>query len=364
MIRRTHQTIGERGFSLMESLVALVLLLVVTGAVFGLVNPSVLASRTQPEAIDVQQRARVGIDAIQRDLLAAGAGLDSGPAGGPLVNYYAPIVPRRMGLQNADAYNLARADAITIQRTAGSYVQTTVRDPMAPGALALTVNEPPNCPRRNGVCGLVQDMTILVFDRLANFDSFVIGQVQPQSVLLLARQRGPSAGYAPGAYVAEAEFDTYWHDPATRQLRHDDGYLTDVPVVDNVVAVSFEYFGDPDPPTRPKPPVGTANCLYDAAGNAISGLSQLPAQGGSLAPLSLSMLSDGPWCGTGANRFDADLFRVRRVRVTIRIQATQAGHRGRGPDYVNPGFTGSSQLAVPDYSAVFDVAPRNLNLGR
>ena len=71
-----------------------------------------------------------------------------------------------------------------------------------------------------------------------------------------------------------------------------------------------------------------------------------------------------PWCGAGDNRFDADLFRVRRVRVTIRIQATQAGHRGSGPDYVNPGFTGSSQLAVPDYTAVFDVAPRNLNLGR
>lgn len=364
MIRRTNQAVGERGFSLVESLVALVLLLAVTGAVFGLVNPSVLASRTQPEAIDVQQRARVAIDAIQRDLMAAGAGLDSSPAVGPLVDYHAPIVPRRMGLQSADAYNLARADAITIQRTAGSYVQTTVRDPMAPGSLGLTVNEPPNCPRRNGVCGLAQDMTILVFDRVSNVDSFVIGQVQPQSVLLLARQRSPSAGYASGAYVAEAEFDTYWHDQVTRQLRHYDGYLTDVPVVDNVVAVSFEYFGDPAPPTRPKPPVGTANCLYDAAGNAIPGLSQLPAQGGSLAPLSLAMLSDGPWCGAGDNRFDADLFRVRRVRVTIRIQATQAGHRGSGPDYVNPGFTGSSQLAVPDYTAVFDVAPRNLNLGR
>ncbi|HYN08118.1 MAG TPA: prepilin-type N-terminal cleavage/methylation domain-containing protein [Vicinamibacterales bacterium] len=364
MIKKMLQAVGERGFSLVESLVALVLMLVVTGAVFGLLNPSSMASRTQPEAIDVQQRARVGIDAIQRDLLAAGAGLGSGPAVGPLVNYHAPVVPRRMGLQSADAYNLARADAITIQRAAGSYVQTTVRDPMAPGALDLTVNEPPNCPSRNGVCGLSQDMTILVFDPISNFDSFVIRQVQAQTVSLLSRQRSPSAGYAPGAYVAEAEFDTYWHDPAMRQLRHYDGYQTDVPVVDNVVALGFEYFGDPDPPTRPKPPLGTANCLYDAAGNAISGLSQLPPQGGSLAPLSLSTLSDGPWCGAGDNRFDADLLRIRRVRVTIRIQATQAGHRGTGADYVNPGFAKSSQLAVPDYLAVFDVAPRNLNLGR
>ena len=38
----------DRGFSLVESLIALVLLLVVMGAVFGLVNPSSSASRAQP----------------------------------------------------------------------------------------------------------------------------------------------------------------------------------------------------------------------------------------------------------------------------------------------------------------------------
>jgi type II secretory pathway pseudopilin PulG len=361
---KTPQPAGERGFSLVESLLALVLLLTVTGAVFGLVNPSALASRTQPEAIDVQQRARVAIDAIQRDLLAAGAGLESGPGVGPLVNYFAPIVPRRMGLQSADPYSVARPDAITIHRADASYVQTFVRNPIAPGGLSLVVDEPPNCPVRNGVCGMAQDMTVVIFDAFSNFDSFVVSQVRGQTATLRPRQRSPSAGYAPGAYVAEAEFDTYWHDPVARQLRHYDGYLTDVPVVDNVVGLGIEYFGDPDPPARPRPPVGTANCLYDAAGNAISGLARLAAPGGSLAPLPFSIFTDGPWCGSGDNRFDADLLRVRRVRVTIRIQATQAAHRGTGGDYANPGFGRQSMSAVPDYTAVLDVTPRNLNLGR
>jgi prepilin-type N-terminal cleavage/methylation domain-containing protein len=339
----------QAGFSLIESLLALTLLLVVMAAVFGLVNPASMASHTQPAAVDVQQRARVAADALQRDLLMAGAGFSSGPATGPLSNFFPAVIPRRMGLQGADPDHVARSDVITVYRSDPGYVQTTLRDPLAPGASGLTVNDAPNCPARDGVCGLAQDMTIVVFDEAGQFDWFTVGQIQNPIVSLRTHQRGLTSAYPSSAFVLAAESDTYWHDPSTRQLRHYDGYQTDVPVADNVVSVSFEYFGDPDPPLRPKPPPGTANCLYDASGNSISGLAQLAAQG-SLAPLSLSILSDGPWCGAGDNRFDADLLRVRSIRVTVRIQATQAANRGR--------------VVVPDFSASFVVSPRNLSPGR
>ena len=208
MIRET-QTARDRGFSLIESLIALMLLLAIMSAVFGLLNPGSLMSRMHPESIDIQQRMRVAVDAIERDLLDAGAGLESGPAIGPLVNYFAPIVPRRMGLQNPDTYTVARADAITIHRTARSYVQTTLHDPMGAGATSLTVDEPPGCPVRNGICGLSRDMSILVFDTVANFDAFVVTQALSPSVLLQPRQRSPAAGYARGSLVAEAASDTY-----------------------------------------------------------------------------------------------------------------------------------------------------------
>ena len=234
---------------------------------------------------------------------------------------------------------------------------------MAQGALSLTVNDAANCPVRNGVCGLAPDMTIVVFDQAGQFDWFTVGQIQNPVVSLQTHQNGLASAYPAGSFVAAAESDTYWHDPSARQLRHYDGYQTDVPVADNVVGLSFEYFGDPDPPTRPKPPVGATNCLYDAGGNLVAGLTQLGAQG-SLAPLPLSILTDGPWCGAGDNRFDADLLRVRSIRVTLRIQATQAAHRGTGPDYANPGAARTALKIVPDYSAPFIVTPRNLGLGR
>ena len=40
---------------------------------------------------------------------------------------------------------------------------------------------------------------------------------------------------------------------------------------------------------------------------------------------------DGPWCGAGAWRFDADLLRVRAVRVGLRLQAASQAVRGLSP---------------------------------
>ena len=90
----------------------------------------------------------------------------------------------------------------------------------------------------------------------------------------------------------------------------------------------------------------------------------LTPEGGSLAQIPLSMLNDGPWCGAGQNRFDADLFRVRKVRFTIRVQASLAGMRATGADYVNAGTSRSAYRSLPDYTLVFEVSPRNMNLGR
>lgn len=352
---------ADHGFSLIESLVALLLLLVVMSAVFAIVNPSSIAAQAQPEVMDVQQRARVAIDAIERDLLNAGAGLTSGPAAGPIARYFAAIVPRRMGLQGADHYDVARGDTITISRLAGGYVQTTLRAPLASGAPALMVDEPANCPVRNGVCGLAQDMRTVVFEPGGSFDWFTIGPPQLPAAAIISNQQGAFASYPAGSFVAQGTRDVYWHDPSSRQLRHYDGYLTDVPVVDNVVSLTLEYFGDPEPPAWPKPPPGLANCLYDSSGNQLPGLVTLTAQGGSLAPLPLSMLGDGPWCGAGDNRFDADLLRVRTVSVSVRVQASQATFRGTGTDFANPGSNRNASRAVSDYVATMAVTPRNLS---
>jgi hypothetical protein len=79
------------------------------------------------------------------------------------------------------------------------------------------------------------------------------------------------------------------------------------------------------------------------------------------------MLKDGPWCPDAASptRFDADLFRIRRVRVNVRVQAALDNLRGpAGLLFTRGGTSTTTERWVPDQEIRFDVTPRNLNLGR
>jgi prepilin-type N-terminal cleavage/methylation domain-containing protein len=68
--------VGEHGFSLIELMVAMVVTLIVTGAVFGLMAGGQTAFRNDPQRTDRQQNIRVAMDLLQRDLATAGFGLD------------------------------------------------------------------------------------------------------------------------------------------------------------------------------------------------------------------------------------------------------------------------------------------------
>jgi hypothetical protein len=314
--------------------------------------------------MDMQQRARIGSDLMFRDLFMAGAGVYAGPKTGALTSFFAPIIPRRMGSQNADAYTVVRPDAVTISYIPNSYSQTTIRQAMPLPSSELKVTDNPNCPKHNQLCGFEEGMVVLIFDDEGHFDFFTLTQVQNDAGHLQHHQQDLSYAYQPGAIITQADAHTYYFDAANRQLRHYDGYQSDVVVVENVVGVLFEYFGDPQPPVKPKPPLGTANCLYDAAGTLLGGLNVLATQGGSLAALPLTILNDGPWCGAGQNRFDADLLRVKKVRVTLRVQAGPASMRASGADFANTGTSQSALRTLPDYGFTFEVSPRNMNLGR
>jgi hypothetical protein len=64
-------------------------------------------------------------------------------------------------------------------------------------------------------------------------------------------------------------------------------------------------------------------------------------------------------------RWDADLLRIRKVAVTIRVQAAVAALRGPASTLFTHGGTsrGGNKWA-PDQEVRFQVTPRNLNLGR
>lgn len=63
------------GFSLVELTIALVVTLIVTGAIYGLLTGGQSAFRLQPELTDRQQNIRVAMDLIMKDIANAGSGL-------------------------------------------------------------------------------------------------------------------------------------------------------------------------------------------------------------------------------------------------------------------------------------------------
>jgi prepilin-type N-terminal cleavage/methylation domain-containing protein len=90
--QRTGQRAEEGGYSLIELLVAMVITLIVSGAIYGLLTSGQNAFRREPEVADRQQNIRIAMDLISKDIANAGTGMPlvgqvfthtDAPAGGP-----------------------------------------------------------------------------------------------------------------------------------------------------------------------------------------------------------------------------------------------------------------------------------------
>lgn len=286
MMRSTH------GFTTLELLIAVTLMLVIVGSIFTVIQATPDAFAVESELADMHQRLRVGADALLRDVGGAAA-----------------IRPYRAGVGSPDPPGTFKRDTIT----AFAAVPTTywLKEDASSGTYQLMSS--------SGAAGI------------------------------------------------------------------------DVPVVDDVVRLAFEYFGDPRPPVvvRPlsapedswtsygpapslaavPPYAARENCVFVDNGTDIPTprLPELATAGGTLVPLQPEQLTDGPWCPDAANesRWDADLLRVRAVAVTLRVQATSAALRGpAGALFTHGGTSPSARRWAPDVEARFHITPRGLNHGR
>src|SRR5262249_9180364 len=111
-------------------------------------------------------------------------------------------------------------------------------------------------------------------------------------------------------------------------------------------------------------------------GQQVSRLADLPGgPAGALVQLTPQMLKQpgiagDAWCPDAANpnAYSAELLRVRKVTVTLRVQAALASLRGGYDPYrlpfKNAGTATSANQTLTDQEIKFEVTPRNLNLGR
>ena len=386
---------SQVGFTIVEMMIAVTVMMAVTGAIFQILNPAQGTFQAQPEVSDMQQRMRVGVDTLQKDLVMAGAGAYQGATTGALVYNFAPIMPYKFGGNVEAPVN----DAISLIYVPTTPAVTSITKSMPSNSAEIKVADIAQCTGtgQGQLCGFKTGMRVLIYDAKGHWDTFTITHVQDAAGHIQHQGQDLSYSFGPDSAVSQVMTQSYYlkSDAGTNtyQLMYYDGYQTDAPVVDNVVKLEFSYYGDPLPPQLlpkacftseckggttygPNPPgLGVSNapwpdgenCAFTVVGGAYA--PRLATLGASNAQvnLPLSSFSDGPWCPAidSPDRFDADLLRVRRVRVKLRVQAALASLRGpAGALFMKAGTSSTMERYVPDQEIQFDVVPRNMNLGR
>jgi hypothetical protein len=359
-----RETCVRRGFTVTELIMAMFVSMIVCGALVVLASDARTMFQVQPETTDLLQRARVGHELLRDELVSAGGGLQAGSDPQPLVHWIPPVLPyvrAVTGASRSDPEAQAFGDRVTLITVPDLAPQASIDGVTSPAGDLVPIVRDASCGSAGIACGFAEGQRVLLFDSSPAFDIATVRGVSPSSLRLDAGSTSKTYRLADRAHVATVRVTTFSLDETRRQLRRALGDGVDVPALDEVVELSFRYFGDPYPPESPRPPPGESNCLFDADGR--SRLPVLASDDGALVELPPVSLADGPFCGVSPYRFDADLYRIRRVHVRLRLQATSAWLRGLDPRVFRmPGRSIGLSLQVPDMIAEFDIAPRSLQV--
>jgi hypothetical protein len=272
---------GDRGFTLLELVVATGVMLAMTGALMTMLHHGLARTPVLEEAADLNQRARVAAERLAADLRAAGSGTPSGP----LSARFPAAEPRGL----ADVPGSAVADVLTIRYVPAHAARSRLAEPLEP-ASGSAIIETAGCPSQTTACGFTAGTNAVVFDASSQMDPLRVEAISAGTLLLAAAVAPRAATYPAGSEVAEAVEATYALDPDSKQLRRTEGSGT-FTVADNVEALTFEWLDD------------------------------------RLAVMPLAAFQDGPFHGAGSRMFDVELLRVRVIRATLQL----ASGSGRAP---------------------------------
>ncbi len=384
---------ARHGFTLAELLVAMAVTIVALSLAVSLLHPVSVAFHTLPEAVDAQQRLRVAAQALADDIVEAGSGPVLGWAARAVPVWPAVLPCRWAGESLATrAIACAEPDAITLLAVPAAAPQALVAGDLTTTGGAIGVAALSACALTQPPCRFHDDGRALVADGAGAWDLVRLSGVSIDGATLEHAGSPVTRLYTAGAIIAETGTVAYSLrvDPATHvsQLKRSADGTADIPVLDHLTVLRFEYFGRAEPPAviddgdllrrrttyGPLPPPAGVdepldawpageNCQFFRVDGALSARqAPLPVEAGGLARLPLNVFVDGPWCPDGAslNRYDADLLRIRLVRITLRVQAQSPAVRGLDAQLFNqPGSARESARLVPDLEVRTDAALRN-----
>lgn len=345
---------NARGFSLVELMIATLVLLAVSGAAAALTVSMRDTFERTLTAGDAVTRNRSALEMLTTDLRQAGTGL---------ADVDAVAIPHEsLGQQGPSA----PFTALSVRRVAQHAASGILRQAIAAGAGSLQLEDSVACAGIDRSCGFTAGTAAAIYDhsRLENVQ--VTAVIESDSRLILTRPI--STSFAAGASVVAVGTTTYGlreADNVLRLVRITSGGAEQT-VIDHVVHLEFNFHGVPAPPLPtaddeqpptygPQPPrvavdderdvwPAGENCTItiNAAGERVPRLGTVSVAG-ALFLLDGAALQDGPWCpdSSASSRFDADLLRIRAVGLRITLEVASAQLRGPASRLFGRGGTGT-----------------------
>ena len=363
--------------------------LLLAGALLAIFGPGSLAFRAQPALTEMRQRLRFAGDVLATRVASAGSAPSGGLSGVALGLRTPCLLPYRVGHRRADPAGSCRIDALALIAGKAGTVAGVLRVPFLPGERTVEL-EAARCPTAATACGIAADTNVLFLPGGGQADLFRVEAVSPPSLTVAPASGTVARAYPAGTPVVAVDIDVFYlrdTDEGPQLMRYD-GWESDLPLLDHVSRFEVAWFGSADPPrirgdagAEPRPTYGPEppeagvdlpgddwgpgeNCAFTRSDGAL--VPRLPPLAGiplSNVALGPGVLTDGPWCpgAAAAGRVDADLFRVRRVRLVLEVEAAAASSRGADPRlFRRPGSGASPHTLAPDQQLTLDVVPRSL----
>lgn len=273
---------SARGFSLIELLVSLTICALVSASVAIAVPPARAAFGIVPAELELQQRARVVVDAMTQAFRSAGGNAVASEQFGPFATLVPAIIPidaasGRFSRLMMIGPRINAAQGVLDRNQAGAL-----------GALWLTSSACPDVP---DVCGFTRGTTALITDGSGRFDVFTVASVDAATRSVRA-DRAFVTPYAAGSVVVEVDVDTFRLDDqpdGTTTLVRVSAAGAVQPIADRVDGLAIDAFA------------------FNEAG--------------ALMPLATAALSDGPWWRADpVGLYDEDVFRIRYVEIALTLR--------------------------------------------
>jgi prepilin-type N-terminal cleavage/methylation domain-containing protein len=357
---------SARGFTLVELLVASVLTLLLLASSLAMAAAARHAFAVEPAALDTVRRLREGTEGLAGALMAAGGGHTAGDG----VSSLASNVPLVRPLTSLTGATGVRFTALWVLRAIdGGLGRLASPQPGPGGSLTLDRAASP-CALTTAVCGFDVGDVAVVFDERGHFDVLEVAAVS-ELLSRITPTTPLSYAYGVGAWVLAVRVDRFG------LVRQVDGSqtLTRItwagarePMVDGVVDLEVRAWGKgappevrdaalgpglaqyglhPPEPLQPDPdnvfPDGT-HCMVARTGAVPSSrLASYEPDAEGLVSFGPAELSDGPWCPYDgwSGAFDADLFRLSRIDVRVRVEVQSAEFRGPAGRLFTRGGTAS-----------------------